>query len=99
MSGAWSIYMIRDGAGRLYTGISTDVGRRFASHQQGKGARSLRGRGPLELVWQQEVGDRSTALRLEYRLKQWSKSRKEFLLQDATQDDWGRLQAELKSAE
>ena len=76
----WSLYMVRDGAGRLYTGISTDVTRRLAEHQAGKGARALRGRGPLQLVWQRSVGEQSLALRLEYRLKQWPKARKEALI-------------------
>lgn len=73
----WFLYLIRDTQNRLYTGISTDVARRFAEHQTGKGARALRGRGPLTLVWQQAVGSRGTALKLEYRIKQWSKARKE----------------------
>ncbi len=77
----WSVYMLRDGTGRLYTGISTDVARRLAEHQAGKGARALRGRGPLQLVWQHPVGEQGPALRLEYRLKQWPKARKEALIQ------------------
>lgn len=76
----WSVYMLRDASNRLYTGISTDVQRRLAEHQAGKGARALRGRGPLQLVWQQSVGEQSLALRLEYRLKQWPKARKEALI-------------------
>ena len=72
--------MVRDGQGRLYTGISTDVARRVTQHQSGKGARALRGRGPLQLVWQQAVGDQSTALRLEYALKQTPKTYKEALV-------------------
>ena len=76
----WSLYMVRDGAGRLYTGISNDVTRRLAEHQAGNGARALRGRGPLQLVWQRSVGEQSLALRLEYRLKQWPKARKEALI-------------------
>ena len=76
----WSLYMLRDGSGRLYTGISTDVARRLAEHKAGKGARALRGRGPLQLVWQQRIGEHGAALRLEYRLKQWPKARKEALI-------------------
>ena len=60
----WSVYMLRDASNRLYTGISTDVLRRLAEHQSGKGARALRGRGPLQLVWQQSIGEQSLALRL-----------------------------------
>ena len=95
----WSIYMVRDASNRLYTGISTDVRRRFAEHQAGKGARALRGRGPLTLVWQQEVGERSLALRLEYHVKQWRKSRKEALLHEAPSPGWEQLLAGLKSQE
>lgn len=78
----WSIYMVRTAAGTLYTGISTDPARRLRQHQSGKGARALRGKGALTLAWQQGVGDKGAALRLEYRLKQQPKSFKEQLIQD-----------------
>lgn len=75
---AWHVYMLRTGAGALYTGITTDPRRRLAEHSAGKaGARSLRGKGPLQLVWQCRVADRSTASRLEARLKRLSKADKE----------------------
>ncbi|MGL6625755.1 GIY-YIG nuclease family protein [Aeromonas jandaei] len=76
----WSIYMVRTAAGLLYTGISTAPERRLRQHQSGKGSRALRGKGPLTLVWQQEVGDKGAALRLEYRLKQQPKAFKEQLI-------------------
>lgn len=76
----WSLYLVRDATGRLYTGISTDVVRRLAEHAAGRGARALRGRGPLTLAWHQPVGDRSRALQLEYWLKRRSKADKEALV-------------------
>jgi len=76
----WSIYMLRCGDGSFYTGIAIDVARRIGEHEQGKrGAKYLRGRGPLELVYQRSVGDRSIATRIEYRVKQLSKVEKEDL--------------------
>ena len=72
--------MVRTAAGHLYTGISNDVPRRFAQHQAGRGAKALKGKGPLQLVFQCEVGDRSQASKLEYRLKQLNKSQKEALV-------------------
>jgi len=72
--------MVRTAAGHLYTGISNDVSRRFAQHQAGRGAKALKGKGPLQLVFQCEAGDRSQASKLEYRLKQLSKSQKEALV-------------------
>ncbi|XAG68864.1 GIY-YIG nuclease family protein [bacterium 19CA06SA08-2] len=85
-AGQWSIYLVRTAAGLLYTGISTDPIRRLRQHQSGKGSRALRGKGPLVLVWQQTVGDKGAALRLEYRLKQQSKAFKERLVQ--APDGW-----------
>ncbi|MFC0227516.1 GIY-YIG nuclease family protein [Serratia aquatilis] len=76
----WHLYMLRMPGGMLYTGITTDVMRRVAQHQAGKGAKALRGKGELELVFHCMVGDRSTALRLEYRVKQLSKKQKEKLV-------------------
>ncbi|MCK7551396.1 GIY-YIG nuclease family protein [Marinobacter goseongensis] len=78
----WHLYMVRTARGALYTGITTDVARRFAEHQAGapRGARSLRGKGPLELVFSVAVSDRSVASRLEWQLKQWPRTRKEALV-------------------
>ena len=75
----WSVYLVRCSDGALYTGIATDVARRFEEHVEGRGAKSLRGRGPLELVFEREVESRSTALKLEYRIKQLAKADKEAL--------------------
>ncbi|CAI0967122.1 GIY-YIG nuclease superfamily protein [Serratia entomophila] len=76
----WHLYMLRLPNGMLYTGITTDVARRLAQHQAGKGAKALRGKGELTLAFHCSVGDRSTALRLEYRVKQLSKAQKERLV-------------------
>ena len=67
----WSVYLIRAADNSLYTGITTDVERRFAEHSDGRaGARYLRGRGPLDLMYQQEIGSRSLASKVEYAIKQ-----------------------------
>ncbi|MEC5342818.1 GIY-YIG nuclease family protein [Brenneria populi] len=78
----WHLYILRTSGGMLYTGITTDVKRRLRQHQAGKGAKALRGKGELALVFQCRAGDRSSALKLEYRIKQLSKSQKERLVQD-----------------
>jgi len=62
------------------TGITTDVARRFCQHQDGRGAKALRGKGELQLAFSKEVGERSLALRLEYRIKQLTKRQKERLV-------------------
>lgn len=74
----WYIYIIKTRLNTLYTGITTDVARRFNEHSgQGKaGAKYLKGKGPLELVWHQQVDSKSDAAKLEYRVKQLSKKQK-----------------------
>ncbi len=77
----WSVYVIRCADNSLYTGISTDVARRFQQHSEGRGgARYLQGRTPLTLEFSLPVGDRSQASRVEFRLKQLNKSEKERFL-------------------
>ncbi|MFC2014602.1 GIY-YIG nuclease family protein [Chloroflexota bacterium] len=78
----WHLYLVRCHDGSLYTGISTDVPRRFAEHQENKGtgAKYLRGRGPLVLVFQKKIGSRSLALGVESKVKKLSKARKEELV-------------------
>ena len=66
---AWALYVLRTRQGYLYTGIATDVRRRIEEHSGGRGAKALRGRGPLALVFSCRLGDRSTALRTEARVK------------------------------
>lgn len=77
---SWYLYLIRCPDNRLYTGITTDIARRFTAHQAGKGAKALRGRGALTLVFSQLIGSRSQALRIEYRIKQLTKIQKERLV-------------------
>lgn len=74
--------MVRCKDQSLYIGITKDVNKRFAQHQaQGaQCAKYLRGRGPLTLVFEEIVGDKSQALKREYALKQLPKLAKEALV-------------------
>ena len=77
----YSVYLVRCRDGSLYTGIAKDVRRRMTEHEQGtKGAKYLRGRGPLELVFQAQIGDRSLATRIENRIKQLPRVEKQALV-------------------
>ena len=74
---AYSVYLLRCRDGSLYTGIATDVERRIREHEHSaRGAKFLRGKGPLTLVYQREIGDRSTATRIEIAIKQLPKADK-----------------------
>ncbi len=78
----WFLYLIRCKNSRLYTGITTDVERRFGEHESGdkKGSKYLRGKKPLTLVLRKKVGDRSMALKIEAKVKKMSKIKKELLV-------------------
>ena len=75
----WHLYIIRVNSGSLYTGIATDVDRRFGEHEAGgkKGSKYLRARRPLKLIFQQKIGTRSEALKMECAVKNLSKPVKE----------------------
>lgn len=78
----WWVYILRCGDGTLYTGIATDVDRRVSEHtsQGAKGAKYLRGRLPLEIVFRKEIGTRSEASKEELRIKKLSRRDKLRLL-------------------
>jgi putative endonuclease len=76
----WYLYMIRCRDGKLYTGIATDVERRFADHQANKGAKYLRGKGDLTLVFKKRIGTHSQALKIEMLVKRLPKHKKERLV-------------------
>lgn len=83
----WYVYLIECRDGSLYTGIATDVDRRYAEHVAGKGARYTRARGPLRLLARFGYPDRAAASRAEYAIKQWTPARKRALCES------GQLQA------
>ena len=80
MANTWKLYILRCGDGTLYTGITTDVEKRLEAHRSGKGAKYTRGRGPLELVYSEECGDHSSALKRELEIKRLTREEKENLI-------------------
>ncbi len=85
----WSLYLIRCKNNSLYTGITTDVERRFQEHQANtpKSSKYLRGKGPLQLVFQTEIGDRSDASIAEALVKKLPRTVKEELVKGTTTID------------
>ncbi len=70
------VYMLRCADGSLYTGSTTDLDRRLAAHQSGRGAKYTRSRLPVELVYREEAPDWSAALRREAAIKRLPRARK-----------------------
>ena len=75
------VYMLRCKDGSLYTGWTNDLEHRLAMHNSGRGAKYTRGRGPLELVYCEELPDKEAALRRECAIKKLRREQKLALLQ------------------
>ena len=79
----WYVYIVQSHSGMLYTGISTDPQRRLRQHsgELSGGAKALRGKGPLQLVYQSQLQDKQAAARAEYQLKQLPRAAKLALIE------------------
>lgn len=73
---AWWVYMLRCRDGSLYTGVTTDVERRFAQHRAGAGAKYTRSHPPEAVVYRETLPDRPAALRRELAIKRLDRSAK-----------------------
>jgi putative endonuclease len=80
----WQVYVILCSDDSLYTGITTDLQRRFDKHASGRGAKYFRGRRPLEVVYQESGHTRSSASRRELELKTLTRPEKIILISSGT---------------
>jgi len=77
----WSLYIIEASDSSFYTGITTDVERRFEEHLQcRKGAKYFNGRSPIRVVYREDGHTRSSASRREAEIKKLSRGEKESLI-------------------
>jgi putative endonuclease len=74
----WYVYIIENRLGHYYTGICTNIERRFNEHlaSGAKCAKALKGKGPLTLKFSSQVEDHSCALKTEIWIKKLSKADK-----------------------
>ena len=70
------VYIIECQGGSLYTGITTDVERRFTEHQAGKGANYTRAHKPIRIAYSEPAKDRATAQRREAEIKRLKRKEK-----------------------
>ena len=81
MANQWCVYIIESSDQRYYTGISTDINRRWQQHLTGKqGAKFFNGRKPVRLLYLEPGHNRSTASKREAEIKKLSRSEKEALI-------------------
>jgi len=72
----WFLYVLKCADGKLYTGITIDLAKRVERHNKKKASRYTRMRLPVELIYQEEHPDKSTARKREIQIKKWSRLKK-----------------------
>ncbi len=82
-NGIWHVYILRCVDSSLYTGVTTRVAERVAAHNAGRGAKYTRSRLPVELVYEERIGDRGEALSREAQIKRLTAVEKRKLVSDA----------------
>lgn len=70
------LYILECKNGSLYTGITTDVGRRFLEHQKGSGGHYTRSKGVSRILYTESHTDKSSALKREFEIKGWTRAKK-----------------------
>ena len=82
----WQVYIILCSDNSLYTGITTDMERRFRQHAEGKGAKYFRGRQPVRVVLLESGHTRSSAGTREATLKSFSHAAKMHLIEEVARE-------------
>ena len=72
----WQVYIIQTKTGKLYTGITSDINRRWNEHNNKKGAKYFRLENPQEIVFVEGYKNRSEATKREYEIKRFSRNEK-----------------------
>lgn len=72
----YHVYLLECADGTIYTGITTDVERRFKVHAEGKGAHYTKARGVVKLLYSEKAENRSTAQKREAEIKGWPRAKK-----------------------
>jgi putative endonuclease len=80
-------YVLTCRDGSYYGGYTNNLERRLKLHNEGKGAKYTRGRGPVALTYSKAYENKSDALKAEARFKQLSRKKKvEFLIRETSDE-------------
>lgn len=78
----WFVYIIENEKGHLYTGITTDLERRFAEHSgTKKGAKFFHTAAPVSMVFKKKFANRSLATKFECLVKALTRKQKLILIE------------------
>ncbi|GFZ79246.1 UPF0213 protein [Compostibacillus humi] len=76
------VYILRCKDGTLYTGYTNNLEQRMQKHEEGKGAKYTKGRGPFQLMYIEKFMTKNEALKREYEIKQLTRKGKLLLIQN-----------------
>lgn len=76
------VYILKCGDGSLYTGYTNDLTHRIKMHEEGKGAKYTRGRGPFKVVYLEKFDTKEEAMKKEYEIKQLTRKGKLLLIRN-----------------
>jgi putative endonuclease len=74
------VYILQASDSTFYTGMTKNIKNRLALHEAGKGAKYLRGRTPITMVYCEKCSDIKTAMVRELQIKRYSKKQKQKLI-------------------
>ena len=74
------VYILQCGDKSLYTGITSDLRRRFAEHKAGEGGHYTAAKGVVKIVYSEKHSDRSSASKREAEIKSWRREKKLILI-------------------
>lgn len=77
---SWYVYIIKSNDCSYYTGITTDLKRRFDQHDTGSGAKFFNGRKPIKIIYSENGHTKSSASKREHEIKKLSRKEKELLI-------------------
>ena len=80
-------YILKCNDNSLYTGWTNDITHRLKMHNEGKGAKYTRGRGPVELVYLEEFETKQEAMSREAKIKRLSRKEKLLLIETYQQEE------------
>ena len=84
----WFVYMVQCRDNSLYTGITNNLGKRLKAHNNKKGAKAVRGKLPVELVFQEEYDKKEMAGKRESEIKKLKRAEKLSLIKKGTVAQW-----------
>jgi putative endonuclease len=91
------VYIVECCDGTLYTGYTTDIEKRIAKHNSGKGSKYTRARLPVTLLTFWAFDSKTSALREEYRIKRLNRVQKLKLIEARQQQTYDQPSQEHES--